>query len=165
MGPVLREDVTPLKLTDRFDIPDFLRKQAEPDTPEEAYVASLPLASPARALKRFNDILEKIVNLEDALAEWLKTTKLPLAIQLLWTNGTPAEVNAIIAATLLHINALVGNDHVRLNARAVAMLSQLVEEEHGRVDVHTHADFKAIHEALEGVMAEDWPQRKERAHL
>ncbi len=164
-GPVLREDVVPLDSDEPFGIPAFLRKQVEPDTPDEAYVASLPLASPARALKRFNDILEKIVNLEDALAEWLKTTKLPLAIQLLWTNGTPGEVNAIIAATLLHINALVGNDHVRLNARAVAMLSQLVEEEHGRLDVHTHADFKPIHEALEGVMAEDWPQRKEREHL
>ena len=49
----------------------------------------------------------------------------------------------------------MGNDHVRLNARAVPMLSQLVEEEHSRVDIHTHADFQPIHQALEGVVAED----------
>ena len=163
---VAREDITPLDENGgRFDIPDFLRKQAEPDTPEESYVAALPAASPARSLKRFNDILEKRIDLEDALDEWLRTAKLPLVIQLLWTNKTPAKVNAIIAATLLHMNALVGNQHVQLNARAFALLRQLLEEEYGRVNVLTDPRLEVIRQTLEGVTAENWPVRHERAEL
>ena len=163
---VAREDITPLDENGgRFDIPDFLRKQAEPDTLEESYVAALPAASPARSLKRFNDILEKRIDLEDALDEWLRTAKLPLVIQLLWTNQTPAKVNAIIAATLLHMNALVGNQHVQLNARAFALLRQLLEEEYGRVNVLTDPRLEVIRQTLEGVTAENWPVRHERAEL
>ena len=63
------------------------------------------------------------------------------------------------------MNALVGNQHVQLNARAFALLRQLLEEEYGRVNVLTDPRLEVIRQTLEGVTAENWPVRHERAEL
>jgi hypothetical protein len=77
-------------------------------------------------------------------------------------NGTKTEIHCNAAALLLHLNQLVGNDQVQLTAQAVAMLRQLIEEEHGRVDVHTDPAFNEVRASLEGVLADEWPDQRQR---
>lgn len=157
----VREDAVPLHSDEPVGLPAFLRKQAEPVSADEGYLDRLPATSPVRSLKLFNEILQKVVGLEDALAQWMQQAKLPVVVQLLMVNGTEAEIHCNAAAVLLHLNRLLDNDQVRLTAQAVAMLRQLIEEEHGRVDVHTDAAFSEVHSSLEGVLADKWPDRRQ----
>ena len=158
----VREEIVPFDSDEIFGIPAFLRKQAEPISADEGYIERLPATSPVRSLKLFNDILQKVICLEDALAQWLEQAKLPLAVQLLMVNGTKTEIHCNAAALLLHLNRLLDNDQVRLTAPAVAMLRQFIEEEHGRVDIHTDAAFSDVHTSLEGVLADEWPDQRQR---
>jgi hypothetical protein len=158
----VREEIVPLDSDEIFGIPAFLRKQAEPISADEGYIERLPATSPVRSLKLFNDILQKVICLEDALTQWLEQAKLPLTVQLLMVNGTKTEIHCNAAALLLHLNRLLDNDQVRLTAPAVAMLRQFIEEEHGRVDIHTDAAFSDVHTSLEGVLADEWPDQRQR---
>lgn len=163
MAP-LRDNITPLDSA--FEIPDFLRKQAEADTPEETQSSSADkVRSPADQLALFNRILERITHLDRALFDWHRGVDLPSRLRLIIAVEDVSKVSLTLAAALLYMNKVIGTEQKQLNARAVALLSQLIEEEYGRVNVLTDPRFEAIRQALVGITADTWPAHGERERV
>jgi hypothetical protein len=99
------------------------------------------------------------------LFEWHRGVDLPSRLRLIIAVEDVSKISLTLAAALLYMNKVIGTEQKQLNARALALLSQLIEEEYGRVNVLTDPHFEAIRQALVGITADTWPAHRERERV